>query len=36
MTIYRNWKELGQLDSCFWSYGYEINYTTIKKQKKNI
>ena len=26
-------KELGQLDSCFWSQVYEISYTTIKKKK---
>ena len=25
-----------QLEGCFWSEVYEINYTTIKKQKKNI
>ena len=34
MTNQRNWKELGQLDTCFWSQVYEINYTRIQKQKK--
>ena len=31
-----NWKEVGQPDCCFWSEVYEINNSTIQKQKKNI